>query len=264
MPPEVYPIPSPSAKPQDLFKVPAHVPLVESLSNHGHVPRQAQDEQVNHTLPTLKNPWRNQAKHVRRSDRNAIVGPGDRPRVRSVLPSRLQHHPKNQGTIRSRTIQLARLGPTPRVPHEGYSGILSAYWATLETHSMIADVIRTHISQGQRLETPGRGMPARNSRSFTVGGLNETRIYFDFPNTSVAVLFEVIDAAIKRLKNAGGQALIGGAQGWADPGTFQRFLQNAQGNAMRTVNYVAPVLVECGIAQYAMVGNRKAIRLVAD
>ena len=32
--------------------------------------------------------------------------------------------------------------------------------------------------------------------------------------------------------------------------TLQRFPQDAKGNTLRTANYVAPVLVGCGVAEY--------------
>ena len=70
--------------------------------------------------------------------------------------------------------------------------------------------------------------------------------------------------AIQRARDAGGRERIGAAQGWAEPDTFQWFLQIAKSNQLRTANYVVPVLVECGIAEYIMEGRAKGLHIIEE
>ena len=113
---------------------------------------------------------------------------------------------------------------------------------------MIAGTIKRHIYAGQVLLTPGRGLPAVNQNPFTVAKVDDSRIVFEFPSGPIFVRYSEIDHAIRETRKAGGRVRIGAAQGWADSGTLQRFLQDAKGNPLRTANYVAPVLVGWGVA----------------
>lgn len=127
---------------------------------------------------------------------------------------------------------------------------------------MIAGTIKRHIYAGQVLLTPGRGLPAVNQNPFTVAKVDDSRIVFEFPSGPIFVRYSEIDHAIRETRKAGGRVRIGAAQGWADSGTLQRFLQDAKGNPLRTANYVAPVLVGCGVAEYTMEGRAKGVHLV--
>ena len=129
---------------------------------------------------------------------------------------------------------------------------------------MIAGTIKRQIYAGQVLLTPGRGLPAMNQKPFTIAKVDDSRIVFEFPSGRIVVRYSGIDLAIREMREAGGRVRIGAAQGWADPGTFQRFLQDAEGNPLRTASYVAPILVECGIAEYTMEGSAKGVRLVQE
>ena len=130
--------------------------------------------------------------------------------------------------------------------------------------TMIAGTIKHHTYAGQVLLTPGRGLPARNQKPFTIAKVDDSRIVFEFPSGPIFVRYSDIDHAIREMRQAGGRVRIGAAQGWADRGTFQRFLQDAKGNRLRTANYVAPVLVECGIVEYTMEGIAKGVRLIDE
>ena len=127
---------------------------------------------------------------------------------------------------------------------------------------MIAGTIKRHIYAGQVLLTPGRGLPAVNQNPFTIAKVDDSRIVFEFPSGPIFVRYSEIDHAIRETRKAGGRVRIGAAQGWADPGTLQRFPQDAKGNTLRTANYVAPVLVGCGVAEYTMEGRAKGVHLV--
>ena len=127
---------------------------------------------------------------------------------------------------------------------------------------MIAATIKRWIYEGQVLLTPGAGDPPIAQRPFTIGAVEDARIVFDFPSGPINVRFNEIEYAISETRKAGGKVRIGANQGWAEPGTFQRFLQDAKGNQLRTANYVAPVLVECGILEYTTEGRAKGVRLL--
>lgn len=127
---------------------------------------------------------------------------------------------------------------------------------------MIAGTIKRHIYAGQVLLTPGRGLPAVNQNQFTIAKVDDSRIVFEFPSGPIFVRYSEIDHAIRETRKAGGRVRIGAAQGWADSGTLQRFPQDAKGNTLRTANYVAPVLVGCGVAEYTMEGRAKGVHLV--
>ena len=127
---------------------------------------------------------------------------------------------------------------------------------------MITNAIERWIYAGQVLWTPGRGDPPTNQHPFTIRGVTDTRLIFDFPSGPINVGFDEIEYAIAETRKAGGRVCIGAAARWADPGTFQRFLQDAKGNQLRTASYVAPVLVECGIVEYTMEGSAKGVRLI--
>lgn len=127
---------------------------------------------------------------------------------------------------------------------------------------MIAATIKRWIYQGQVLWTPGTGDPPTGQRPFAIAAVEDARIVFDFPSGPINVRFNEIEYAISETRNAGGRVRIGANQGWAEPGTFQRFLQDAKGNQLRTANYVVPVLVECGILDYSMEGRAKGVMLI--
>jgi hypothetical protein len=136
------------------------------------------------------------------------------------------------------------------------------YLRSMSGGTMIAGTIKRHISAGQELLTPGRGLPATNQKPFTITKVDDSRIVFGFPSGPIFVRFSEIDHAIRETRKAGGRVRIGGLKGWADPGTLQRFLQDAKGNPLQTASYVAPVLVECGIAEYTMEGRAKGLWLM--
>ena len=127
--------------------------------------------------------------------------------------------------------------------------------------STLGVLIKSHIRPRQILLTPGTGNPPRNQRRFMIGEVSDCRIVFDFPKSRIVVRFTDIEVAIREMRRAGGEVRIGAYQGWAERGTLENFLQEARGNQLRTANYVAPVLVECGVASYVMNGQAKAIRL---
>ncbi len=127
---------------------------------------------------------------------------------------------------------------------------------------MTADTIDRWIYAGQVLWTPGRGEPPTNRHPFTIMEVTDTRLIFDFLSGPINVRFDEIEYAIAETRKAGGRVRIGAAARWADPGTFQRFLQDAKSNQLRTASYVVPVLVECGIIEYTMEGSAKGVRLI--
>ena len=127
---------------------------------------------------------------------------------------------------------------------------------------MIAATIKRWIYQGQVLWTPGTGDPPIAQRPFTIGAVEDARIVFTFPSGPINVRFNEIEYAVNEMLKVGGRVRIGADNRWAKPGTFQRFLQDAKGNPTRTANYVAPVLVECGILEYTMEGQAKGVRLL--
>ena len=125
----------------------------------------------------------------------------------------------------------------------------------------IAAIIKRHIYEGQLLYTPGRGLPPSGQSQFRIDRIDDLRVVFRVPSV-ISSRFSEIENAIAETRKAGGRVRLGGFNGLADPGTLERFLQEARGNATRTVTYVAPVLVECGIAEYTLEGGAKGIRLV--
>ena len=125
----------------------------------------------------------------------------------------------------------------------------------------IAAIIKRHIYEGQMLCTPGHGMAATGRRQFHIDRIDDLRILFRVPSV-ISSRFSEIESAVVETRQAGGRVRLGGFNGLADPGTLERFLQEARGNDTRTVTYVAPVLVQCGIAEYTMEGRAKGIRLV--
>ena len=126
---------------------------------------------------------------------------------------------------------------------------------------MIAATIKRWIYAGQVLWTPGRGDPPEDQRPFTIRAVADDRVIFEFPSGPINVKFDEIDYAISETRKAGGRVRIGADQRWAEPGTFQRFLQDAKGTQLRTANYVVPVLEECRVLEYTMEGHEKGVRL---
>ena len=129
---------------------------------------------------------------------------------------------------------------------------------------MIGETIKRWIDSGQVLLTPGRGIPPTHQREFKIGTVGDVRITFDFPKSQVHVWYDEIEHAINETRKAGGRVRIGAYEGRAELGTFQRFLQDAQGKhkQQRNAEYVAAVLEECGISEYTIEGGAKGIRLI--
>lgn len=131
--------------------------------------------------------------------------------------------------------------------------------------SGIAAIIQSKIHIGQTLLTPGQGQRAHNARPFRIIACDEERITFEHPSSAFSLAFDVIEAAVSEVRKAGDSVPIGSVFGWAAPGTFQRYLQDARGpkgGQGQTASYVAPLLVECGIAEYTMIGQAKGLRLI--
>ena len=129
---------------------------------------------------------------------------------------------------------------------------------------MIANTIKRWIYAGQVLLTPGSGDLPTDQSEFTISEVGDLRITFDFPSGPLRVRYDVIEYAISATRAAGGRVRIGSIQGQADPGTFQRFLQDQQGNLTQNASYVVPVLVECGIMGYTMEGSAKGVQLIEE
>ena len=123
----------------------------------------------------------------------------------------------------------------------------------------VEQTVRDHIHRGQILLSPGRGYPPHSQEEFTVLEVADTGIKVS--KLAQAIRFGVLDTVICDMRNAGGTVLIGGAQGWAKLGTFERFIQDAVGDQTRRSTYVAPILVECGISEYVPEPGAKRIRL---
>lgn len=120
--------------------------------------------------------------------------------------------------------------------------------------------IRQRLDSGCILLTPGRGYPPIKQQTFSIAAISNTGIKTD--KLGQEIRFDVLERVVSNVRNAGGDVLIGGKQGWADPGTLERFLQDARGNNTRTSTYAAPILVECGVAEYVPAAGAKRIRLL--
>ena len=120
--------------------------------------------------------------------------------------------------------------------------------------------IRQTLVSGCILLTPGAGYPPRNQQTFEVTAISNVGIKID--KLGQEIRFDVLERVVSNVRNAGGDVLIGGKQDWADPGTLERFLQDARGNNTRTSTYAAPILVECGVAEYVPAAGAKRIRLL--
>ena len=125
---------------------------------------------------------------------------------------------------------------------------------------LVERAIRQTLDNGYILLTPGAGYPPRNQQKFAVTAISNTGIKID--KLGQEIHFDVLRRVVSNVQNAGGDVLIGGKQGWADPGTLERFLQDARGNNTRTSTYAAPILVECGVVEYVPVAGAKRIRLL--
>lgn len=152
-----------------------------------------------------------------------------------------------------------------RNAHDSIRRVASGHAIVTQTviGTMFAEIINRHIHAGQELWTPGRGIPPRGQSPFKVAAVDDARMIFEFPpgESCVLVRLSAIEDAIIQTRNVGGTVRLGGSQGWAEPGTFHRFLQDAKGSPMRIVTYVAPVVVECELAEYTMIGRSKGLRL---
>ena len=120
--------------------------------------------------------------------------------------------------------------------------------------------IRQTLDSGHILLTPGAGYPPRNQQKFAVTAISDTGIKID--KLGQEIRCDVLESAVSNIRNAGGEVPVGSKQGWADPGTLERFLQDARGNNTRTSTYAAPILVECGVAEYVPAAGAKRIRLL--
>ena len=126
----------------------------------------------------------------------------------------------------------------------------------------VAQAIRSHIQRGQILQSPGSGYPPRNREDFMVTEVGTTGIRVS--KLGQPIDFSVLQRVVSDARNAGGTVNIGSKQGPADPGTLERFIQDAVGDQTRRSTYVAPILVEAGIAEYIPGGGAKRIRLSAN
>ena len=120
--------------------------------------------------------------------------------------------------------------------------------------------IRQRLVSGCILLTPGKGYPPQNQQVFEIIAVSSTGIKIN--KLKQEIRFDVLERVVSNVRNAGGDVLIGGKQGWADPGTFERFSQDARGNNTRTSTYAAPILVECDVAEYVPAAGAKRIRLL--
>ena len=124
----------------------------------------------------------------------------------------------------------------------------------------VEQAIRQTLVSGHILLTPGAGYPPRNQQKFAVTAISDTGIKID--KLGQEIRCDVLESAVSNIRNAGGEVPVGSKQGWADPGTLERFLQDARGNNTRTSTYAAPILVECGVAEYVPAAGAKRIRLL--
>ena len=122
--------------------------------------------------------------------------------------------------------------------------------------------IRDRIRPGQLLQSPGTGYPPQNQVDFAVTDVGDMGIWVD--KLRQWIRFDVLERVVSEVRATGGAVFIGSKQGWADDGTLERFLQDARGNNTRTSTYVAPILVECGIAEYVPQAKAKRIRLATS
>ena len=125
---------------------------------------------------------------------------------------------------------------------------------------LVEQAIRQTLVSECILLTPGAGYPPRNQQKFAVTAISDTGIKID--KLGQEIRCDVLEGAVSNIRNVGGEVPIGGKQGWADPGTLERFLQDARGNNTRTSTYAAPILVECGVAEYVPAPGAKRIRLL--
>ena len=120
--------------------------------------------------------------------------------------------------------------------------------------------IRQTLDNGYILLTPGRGYPPLKQQPFEVTAITNTGIKVN--RLQQEIRFNILERVVPNVRNAGGEVPVGSKQGWADPGTLERFLQDARGNNTRTSTYAAPILVECGVAEYVPAAGAKRIRLL--
>ena len=125
---------------------------------------------------------------------------------------------------------------------------------------LVEKAIRQTLVSGCILLTPGAGYPPRNQQKFAVTAISDTGIKID--KLGQEIRCDVLERVVSNVRNAGGEVPVGSKQGWADPGTLERFLQDARGNNTRTSTYAAPILVECGVAEYVPAPGAKRIRLL--
>ena len=123
----------------------------------------------------------------------------------------------------------------------------------------LVTAVRRCIVPAQVLWSPGRGIPPRKQEPFTVLDINDAGIRID--KLGQPILFQHIEYAIHRIANWGNIVPIGSRQGWAEHETLEWALQVARGNNTRTATYVAPILVETGLARYVMLDRQKGIAL---
>lgn len=124
----------------------------------------------------------------------------------------------------------------------------------------VENAIRNRLYPEQTLLSPGSGYPPSRQTPFEVVAISDTGIKVN--KLGEEIRFDVLERVVSDVCNAGDDVIIGGAQGLADSGTLERFLQDARGNTTRTSTYAAPILVECGIAEYVPLPGAKRIRLL--
>jgi hypothetical protein len=120
--------------------------------------------------------------------------------------------------------------------------------------------IESRLYRGQILKTPGRGYPPISRKKFMVTEVGPRSIKVDKLRQTV-ISYAGVENAVSALCHVGGTAEIGGYNGWAKPGTFERFLQDARESQTRTATYVVPILVEAGVVEYVPRPGPKHIRL---
>ena len=132
--------------------------------------------------------------------------------------------------------------------------------STPAAHEYPVDKIRRALSSEQTLWTPGQGIPPKNQRPFTILAVDDDGIRVD--KLPGKIHFDWIEYALQLVMSWGGTVPIGSSQGQpAASETLEWCLHVSRGNFTRTATYVAPILVESGLARYVMLGERKGIAL---
>ena len=113
--------------------------------------------------------------------------------------------------------------------------------------------IERTLAVGQFLPTPSGGA------WFSITAMNGEGIRID--RQVPRITWRALEQVVSVVRNQGSPVRIGAIHGIPELGTLEAYLMDALGTKTSTASYVAAILTEAGVAEYAKVAGSRAIHI---